>query len=176
MDCVTLKELAQEFGLDRSNVRRYVLGAGFEPVRVRTPESRGQLTLALTMEDAEAVRELRNREGFIKSQIVDENGDGYFYIIQLIPELKSERIKLGYTKNVRARLKAHQTTAPTARMLKAYPCKRTWEPAAISVVTKEGCTLIGGEVYDCTSLDAITNRCDTFFALMPQIDKGENEK
>ena len=176
MDFVTLKELAQEFGLDRSNVRKYVLSAGFEPVRVRTPESRGQLTLALTVEDAETVRDLRDKEGFIKSQVVDENGDGYIYVIQLVPELKPERIKLGYTKNIQSRLKAHKTTAPTAKILKEYPCKRTWEPAAISVVTKDGCILIGGEVYDCTSLDTIMNRCDAFFMLMPQVDKKGDEK
>lgn len=166
IEYITLKDLATELGLDRSNTRKYVLQAGFSPLKVRTPESRGQLTLALSTADAEAVRELRQREGFISQQAVD-NGAGQFYVIQLVPDLDVNRVKLGFAGNVAARLQAHRTSAPTAELVKAWPCKRSWERAAIDCVTQDGCTLIANEVFTCNTLEVLIERGDAFFAIMP---------
>ena len=93
---------------------------------------------------------------------------GRFYIIQLVPDIKPERVKLGYSDNIEKRLKTHRTTAPTAKLLKSYPCKRTWEPVVIGLVT-HGCQDVGGEVFDCDSLCAIVERCNGVFRLMPTI-------
>jgi hypothetical protein len=163
---VTLKELAAEFGLDRSNVRKYVLQAGFSPLKVRTSESRGQLTLALSEEDAEAVRELRQRQGFTSHRPVD-NGEGQFYIIQLVPDLDTSRVKLGFASNVDARLQAHRTAAPTAELVKAWPCKRSWERAAMDCMTQSGCTLIANEVFMCDDIETMIKYGDSFFGIMP---------
>jgi len=167
---ITLKELAREFGLDRSNVRKYVLSAGFEPVKIRTPESRGQLTLALTMEDAEAVRELRNKEGFLKVRAVNGSDGGYFYVAQLLPEVKPKRVKLGHTNNVKARLSSHQTVAPNVVLLGEWACKRTWEAAVIASITRvgSGCVKVGQEVFDCDNLTDLVDRAQKFFEIMPK--------
>lgn len=165
---VTLKNLAQEMGLDRSNMRKYVINAGFVPARIRTPESRGQLTLALTSADADAIRNLRDREGYLKIKAVSEkNGKGWFYIIQLVPKLKPERVKLGFTSNLDSRLSAHQTAAPTARIVGNWPCRKAWEIAAIDSITREGCQSLSNEVVDCNSLDELLDRAQEFFDQMP---------
>jgi len=170
-DYILLKDLAKELGIDRSNARRYVLKTGFSMLKVRTPESRGQLTLALTPEDAEAVRELRQSQGYAvgkhPGKVIIDNGIGFFYIIQLIPELEAERIKLGFAADIETRLQAHKTAAPTAKLLKAWPCKRSWELAAIASLTREGCERISDEVFRVNSLDSLVEGGNAFFALMP---------
>ena len=93
---ITLRELADEFGLDRSHTRKYVLKLGFSPIRIRTQDSKNQLTLAVTIEDAEAIREIRASQGYGSSGKPADNSKGYFYIIQVIPEFAPTRIKLGF--------------------------------------------------------------------------------
>jgi hypothetical protein len=61
---VTLRELAEQLGMDRSHLRKYILKHGFEPVRIRTKASLHQLTLALSEAEAERVRQLRRSQGF----------------------------------------------------------------------------------------------------------------
>ena len=61
---VTVKDLAAELGLERSTLRKYILKNGFKPHNERPPESRGQATLALTMEEADAVKALRTSQGW----------------------------------------------------------------------------------------------------------------
>ena len=60
---VSLKQLAEELGLDRSNTRKYVLKQGLKPHKRRTPDSGNQLTLALRVEEAEYIRNKRREEG-----------------------------------------------------------------------------------------------------------------
>lgn len=64
-DVVVLKDLAAELGMDRSHMRRFVLGLGIDPFFVRTQESRNQATLAVSVEEAEQVRAARREAGFL---------------------------------------------------------------------------------------------------------------
>lgn len=166
MKYVTLKQLADELDIDRSHLRRYVLQKGLEPFKVRTAESRGQATLALNLADAETVRELRAQEGFTYDAPVI-NGAGFFYVIQLVPDLAPNRVKLGFASDIDARLQAHRTSAPTAELVKAWPCKRSWEIAAIASVTRVECQSLSNEAFDCDDLNSLVLRCDEFFAIMP---------
>ncbi len=164
---IPLKVLAAELGLDRSNMRKYILKHGFTPVSVRTPDSRNQSTLALQIDDAEAVRQLRTTQGFGAGLTPLEGGSGYFYVIQLVPDLAPGRIKLGFASDVVTRLGAHQTAAPTAALVKMWPCKRSWEGAAIDSITRSGCVRIGAEVYQCDSVDEVVWQGNQFFDIMP---------
>jgi hypothetical protein len=166
---VSLKTLAYELGLDRSNMRKYVLKHGFALLSVRTPDSRHQLTLALTVEDAEILRELRNSQGFGVNPTPTDNGKGYLYVIQLIPELAPNRVKLGFATDAIARLSAHQTASPTAKLVKSWPCKRSWEGTVIESATRVGCTHIANEVFECDDLFALVERCNALFSIMPSV-------
>lgn len=168
MGYTTIKALADELGIDRSNMRKYVLKHGFAPVSIRTADSSNQATLALLDEDAEMIRVLRTKQGFSATlQKPLDNEHGFFYLIQLVPDLDPLRVKLGWTNDTLNRLSAHRTAAPTAELIKAWICRKAWEIAAIHSATRIDCALIGSEVYRCTDLDALTARCDAFFALMP---------
>lgn len=178
---ILLKNLAQELGMDRSHARRYVLKNDIPMFRIRTIESRGQPTLALTPEDAEAVKELRQSQGYAVSghpgEVIMNNHHGWFYIIQLVPELDEGRVKLGFAGNVETRLQSHRTVAPTAELAKTWPCKQSWEKAAIDCVVGDkatNCWSIGGEVYGCRDLGLLVQRGDAFFSIMPGIANDEH--
>lgn len=166
---VLVSDLATELGMDKSNLRRYIIDHGIGMAKVRTQNSRGQLTLALSIEGAEAVRAFRQTDGYA-SQVIVSDGPGYFYIVQVIPELLPTRVKLGYATSPETRLKAHQTSAPTASLLKVWPCKRVWEQTVIDSITRVDCTLVANEVFDCGKLDSLIQRGNVLFSLMPDLD------
>ena len=170
MEYVTLVNLAQEFGIDRSHIRKYVLKNGFSPVRIRTPESGGQQTLALTREDAESVRALRQQQGFNHYTPTPNGTDGFFYIIQVVPELSPNRVKLGFANNAQDRLASHRTSAPTAVLVRAWQCKRPWEACAIASIARIGCKLVANEVYEADSIQNLISRGNEFFKIMPQME------
>jgi hypothetical protein len=93
---VSLKSLAVELGLDRSNMRKYVLKAGVTPHKRRTPDSAGQLTLAVTSDEADSIRTRRREQGFLGGARPVPSEVGVFYVVQLVPELDSRRVKFGY--------------------------------------------------------------------------------
>ena len=166
---VTVKQLAKDIGLDSSNARKYVLKQGFEFTKIRTRESGNQFVNALSEQDAETIKLIRQRDGYMDEEhigVSTNKGPGYFYVIQLVPELDPLRIKFGFASNVDARLSAHRTSAPTAELVKAWTCKQSWERAVIDSVTRIGCQLIASEVFVCDDLGALIERCNQFFALM----------
>lgn len=167
-DYIILNDLADELGFDKSNLRKYLVQKNVTPLKVRDPQRGNQAVSALTLEDAEFIRQEREREGFgLKGVTPIENGEGYFYVIQLIPELAPNRVKLGFAADVATRLQSHRTAAPTAQIVKAWHCKRSWEVAAMASLTRIESALIANEVYECTDLASLISRGDDFFSLMP---------
>lgn len=171
-DYRTIAQLATELGMDRSGLRKYAISNGFEFVRVRTLETRGQPTLALSVEQAERLSALRAVQGYSGSpsaRIAPVVNAGFFYVISLIPEFDPRRVKLGFAQDVQGRLGAHRTAAPTAQLVKSWPCRRSWESVAIESITRTECTQIGQEVFDCVDLDRLVMRAEAFFVVMPSI-------
>lgn len=168
---VSIKELAAELGMDRSHARRYVLNLGLEPVKRRTPDSGGQPTLTVSSEEADFIRRTRKEQGFLGSAKAVTTEAGFFYAIQLVPDLDPNRIKLGFADNVETRLAQHRTSAPTASLLKSWPCKRSWERTAIDALVAVGGRLLLNEVFEFSDVDAVLKRADEFLALLP--DPGD---
>ena len=65
MEYVPIREMAEQLGMEPKNCRAYLLSRGFVPTKIRTKETHGQLTLALSREEFERLRETRRREGFL---------------------------------------------------------------------------------------------------------------
>lgn len=164
---VSISELSREIGLDRSHTRRYALHHGFTFTKIRTLDSKNQLTLALTKEDAETLYELRRNQGFGQSGLPSENGHGFFYAVQPLPDLAPNRIKLGWANDPDSRLSAYKTISPDAKILKSWPCRSSWERAAIASITRAECKQIGVEIFHCDNVETLLKRGDDFFALMP---------
>lgn len=165
-DYVSLKQLSGELDMDRSHARRYVLRHGIQPHKRRTPDSQNQLTLAVTVQEAEAIKAKRREEGFLDGARPVSKEVGVFYVIRLVPELDPKRIKLGYADDLSSRLSQHRTAAPTATVLKSWACKRVWEATVIDCLTANGCRLILNEVFECDSIDELLARGDALFNLL----------
>ena len=168
---VSLKLLAPELGLDRSNMRKYALKVGVKPHKRRTPDSAGQLTLAVTAAEAEFLRTKRREQGFLEASRPVSPEVGSFYIIQLVPDLDPHRLKFGFADAIQCRLAQHRTSAPTAQVVKTWPCRRAWEGTVIDGLTAGACRLILNEVYECDDLATVVERGDAIFALLPPPDK-----
>lgn len=170
-DYVTLKEISDRIGLDRSNTRKWLKAQGFDFVQVRDLDSR-QLVNALTIEDAERAVTLRLERGFdcqrsaAATVLVANEGVGYFYAMRLMPDVAPNRIKLGFASTLQTRLDAHRTTCPRLEVVKTWPCQKVYEPAAIAAAVNGTSDLYGGEVYDVKSVDALVERLDLFFGLL----------
>ena len=169
MHYVTIKEVAEKIGMDRSHARRFVLSLGIRPEKRRVSGSNGQLVLTVSPEQANKIIEARNAKGFGSKSIVVDNENGFFYVIQLVPDLDPRRIKLGFANNTKERLMQHRTAAPTAVIVKDWPCKRSWEKVAIDCVS-QGAKHILNEVYESEDIDGIVEIADDFFSLMPDVN------
>lgn len=167
---VSLKQLAAQLGMDRSQARKYVLKLGYTPSWLRTSDSGGQRSLVVTTDEAEAIIATRLHD--YGDPVSGSSGQptpdhGFFYIIQLVPELDPRRVKLGFAVSVEERLSQHRTAAPTATCLRVWPCKRIWELPAIDCLVHDTARLILNEVYECEGVDALVQKAEAFFALMP---------
>lgn len=169
-DFVSIKNLAKLLGMDRSHARRYVMKLGYSFHRRRTPDSGSQLTLCVTGAEANEIASQRQDKGFLASTVVAISDVGVFYAIQLVPDLDPKRLKLGFTESLDQRLSQHRTAAPTARVLRTWPCKRSWELTVIDALTCEGCRLILNEVFECDDLDMLVKRGDALFSMLPAPD------
>ena len=165
---VALSELAAELRLDRSNMLKYAKKLNISTQDRRTPKSKNQLTKTVTLDDAEIIRKTRQREGFTNDATIVSVPDwGVFYIIQLVPEYDQKRLKLGFTDNLDNRLSQHKTAAPTATVLKSWPCKRVWEKTIIDALTIRHCRLVANEVFECDSYEKLVGLADTIFDILP---------
>ena len=167
-DLVGIPEIAKRLGLDATSVRRLIAREG-DALKIQIQRGKSDRVL-LTREDAEkliASYEARRAPSPVDSEdTATFDRHGYFYIIQLVPEAIPNRVKIGFADNVERRLADHRTAAPTAKLLKAWPCKRSWEFAATDSATRSGCKLVLNEVYE-GDLEEFIKRSDAFFALMP---------
>lgn len=170
---VTLASIADELGLDRSYLRKYIIKSNIGTFMVRTIESKGQPTLAVTPADAEYIKEKRSMEGFAinddNGSLIEISADEYFYLLLLVPEYSKCRIKIGYASDLSGRIATHRTTCPTLDVVKTWRCKRTWESPLIDLVAND-CKRVGQEVFDCEDVEELVARLDTFFDLMPGLD------
>jgi len=167
---VSIKDLAKRLGMDRSHARRYVMKLGYSFHKRRTPDSGSQLTLCVTSAEADEIASQRADKGFTASTVVATSDVGVFYVIQLVPDLDPKRLKLGFAESLDQRLSQHRTAAPTARVLRAWPCKRSWELTTIDALTREGCRLILNEVFECDDPVSLVKRGDAFFSMLPAPD------
>jgi hypothetical protein len=164
---ISIKHLAEKLGMDRSHARRYVLKLGFKPQKRRTADSGSQLTLTVTQTEAESILKHRQDQGFTALGKPVESESGVFYVIQLVPELDSRRIKLGFAIDLNDRLTQHRTSAPTAKVLKSWPCRRSWETTVMDCLSSVACHHILNEVFECDALNELIEKGDALFEMLP---------
>jgi hypothetical protein len=148
-EMMTLAEIATRLNIDTSSVRRLIARES-ETLELKVHRGKYDKVL-LPQDDADRlIASYQARRGQVTQNDESAKFDryGYFYIIQLIPEALPNRVKIGFADNVEKRVGEHRTAAPTAKLLKTWPCKRSWDYAAMDSITREGCKLVLNEVYE----------------------------
>jgi hypothetical protein len=176
-DMLGISDIAKRLKIDEANVRRLIARES-GTLKIEIHRGKG-LKKLFTREDAEKLIARYEAKRGGNALIDDEESeykydrDGFFYLIQLIPEALPTRIKIGYADSVERRLGEHRTAAPTAKVIKTWPCKRSWDFAAMDSITREGCLLVLNEVYE-GDPQGFIERGNNFFSIMPD-PKSEKE-
>jgi len=92
-------------------------------------------------------------------------------VVQLEPTHDRGRFKVGFTTDIDGRLRHHRCSAPFAQCVRTWPCRRTWERAAIDCVTI-GAEQLHTEVFRVDSIHVVIERTDEFFGVMPVIPEA----
>lgn len=174
-DQIQYREIAKRLGVDDSTVRRLIAKHGpslaITVQKGRSNTSNSKWTHFISREDADRLIAFYEKQ----NAVIDRDDDGiddqiqdfgYFYLIQLVPEALPNRIKVGYTDDLDQRLRDHQTAAPTARVIASWPCKRSWDYAAMDSVTRADCRWVLNEVWE-GDPEGFAKRAAAFFANMP---------
>jgi hypothetical protein len=172
-EMVKIAEIAKRLGVDQTTVRRLIARES-DVLQIVLHRGKGD-KLLLTKDDAERlIASNEARRGPVSasadgSDTAKYDRYGYFYLIQLVPEALPNRVKIGFADNVEKRLAEHRTAAPTAKLLKAWPCKRSRDYAAMDSIARNGCKLVLNEVYE-GDINGFVERGDTYFGVMPNPD------
>jgi hypothetical protein len=170
-EMVGIADIAKRLNVDTTTIRRLIARES-EALQLILNRGKGE-KLLLSKDDAEKlIASYEARRGPVTAGSEGSEGFdryGYFYIIQLVPEAISNRVKIGFADNVEKRLAEHRTAAPTAKLLKTWPCKRSWDYAAMDSITRDGCKLVLNEVYE-GEVEGFIDRGNQFFAVMPSPD------
>ena len=158
---VLVYELARELPMHKSNLSKLIDKLEIKKISVRSPEKNNQLVSAITEEDAEAVRKYRS-----DFEIIEHANEGVFYILQLLPEIDSLRVKLGFAQDLNDRISYFRTLLPELVVLKTWKCDKNLEKTVIRMAITSECEQVGIEVYRVTSVENTVTRLDKIFDML----------
>jgi hypothetical protein len=177
---IAVVDLADELQVRKQTIFKVLKRLGIQATRRREMDRGNQYIAVISNVEVDAVRIELSRTARSKqpslsgSDAVYLNEEfGVFYLMQLEPDHDPGRFKVGFTTDLEGRLRKHRCSAPFIRPLKSWPCRRTWERAAMDCMTIEA-EKLHTEVFRAKSLESIGERGDRFFSLMPSL-AGESE-
>ena len=181
-DRISVIEAAQAVGYGKQGVFKILSRLGIETFRERNANHNGQAIAYISLEDFRLLRSTVASRQNATAIDADPDGDllglenGVFYLIQLEPEHDPGRFKVGFAGSINERLRSHKCSAPFARVVKTWACKRLWERTVIDCVTSD-CEQLHTEVFRTDDLASVIAKCDAFFELMPRIgDNGDSTR
>lgn len=170
-DRISVIQAADVLGVRKQMVFKMLKRLGIESTKEKDSNHRGQAIAFITLPEFDRLRAETNASSQLLDSGNDKEGEnlgtepGEFYIMQLEPEHDPGRFKLGFG-DVAERLRSHKCSAPFAKVLGSWPCKRLWERTAIDCVSA-GCERIHTEVFRTDNLERVVERCRNFFEMMP---------
>ena len=151
----SLRDVAKEIGVTYQTVKSRTELLEIEVVQIQNDKNSYQSSIRIA--------DLARLKDSLANKSHSENG--FFYIIALIPEYNRGRLKVGFASNVEERLGQHRTAAPTAELVRSWPCKRSFEKTIIAALSSLG-KQVRNEVYDFDNVDLIVSKAETLFSLL----------
>lgn len=171
-ELLTAAEVAEELGVHRSPAHKIIRRPGVSTRQIKGES--GQAEVHIWSLDLPRIREAAHRPGGAAKRLdLAESDDdaGVFYLIQLEPDLAPGRFKVGYTDRLERRSQKFRSVVLMLQVVQIWPCRRGWEFTAIAAITA-GCERLGAEVFETDRLEAVVERANSFFALLPSRDQA----
>jgi hypothetical protein len=182
-DLISVIDIANHYGKHKQSIFKVLKRLGIEPRKLRSTHKRGQLIsyitndeyrrlgeeLSLTDDSADSGHDMNHA---VTDALLGE--EGVFYLLLLEPDHDPGRFKIGFAQSFPERLRALRCSAPFAKLVKTWPCKRLWEKTAIECVA-DGCDRLHTEVFRTDSIESVLAKCEQFFDLMPQLRDRRRE-
>jgi len=173
---ISVIDIARHSNKHKQTVFKVIKRLGIEMTMQRRSDSRNQMVAYVTEDDSERIaEELAGMRITLSQDSTDEALDfvsaevGVFYLIQLEPNLDPVRFKVGFASNMTDRLRALRCSAPMAKIVATWRCRRLWEKTAIEAVTF-GLERLHTEVFRAVAIEAVRQKCDAFFDVMPPLE------
>jgi hypothetical protein len=181
-EVISVSDIGQQLGRRKQSIFKVLRRLQIKPIKRRDASKGNQLVSFITLPEAERVRaECLSRMQVIRAgeedsdDVVYSTESGVFYLIQLEPEHDPGRFKVGFAASIVERLRQHRCSAPFATTLRKWPCRRSWERAAIDCVTFD-CEQIHTEVFRTDSIESVIARGEAFFKMMPRVEGETDDK
>lgn len=167
-ELISVAEAAKALGRNKQSLFKLINRLKLEKVFIKSEDARGQTAAFISIEDFYILKaHVEGASSTSESQENDATTSGYFYIIQLEPELDPRRLKLGFAASVDGRIRKHKTSAPFSKVLASWPCKLLWEKTVIDCLT-ENCERVYTEVFRVQDVGKTIQTAAAFFELMPK--------
>lgn len=171
-DDISVIDVSKEIGKRKQTVFKVIRRLGIETKKLRASEAHGQLISYISKDDFSDIKNELETESDTSLPNTQNSEFGVFYLIQLEPEHDPCRIKLGFATNINERLRSHRCSAPFAKVISTWPCKLLWEKTVIECATIN-CEKLHTEVFRSESIEAVKNRCNEIFTLLPNLNDDE---
>ncbi len=184
-DLTSIIDLAERLGIRKQSIFKILDRLEIQPQKHRDVSKKNQFTSFVTSVEAEKIsrecEKIALRSGPVEGELETDETDlgsttvGVFYLIQLEPDHDPGRFKVGFTSDLDGRLQKHRCSAPFAIVAKTWPCRRTWERAAIDCATVEA-EQLHTEVFRLEAIAMAIARADGFFNVMPAVNAGAGDE
>lgn len=124
-----------------------------------------RLSKAVTKEESIFIKNKREEMGFSGSTKIAYKNKTYgcFYIVQPFPDIVPNRIKLGFSDDIKQRMATYRTLAPECILLKSWECKRQWEKALIELITTKECKPLTSELFEVKDIEKTLESAENIF-------------
>jgi hypothetical protein len=176
-ETISVIEAARQLERKKATVFKVMRRLGIVPRKRRDSASKNQMVAYIALDEFQRVKDALAIRGSLEpdGDGLDANADGFisaeigvFYLIQLEPDHDPLRFKVGFAANLAERHRVLRCAAPFCIVVKTWPCRRLWEKTAIDCVTS-GCERLHTEVFRSSEIQAVVERCERFFAMMPPV-------
>ena len=99
---------------------------------------------------------------------------GYIYAVQLMPESKPERLKVGFTEDTDKRITSMKNTCPNATLLRCWKAERSKEKVVLSNM-REMYINVGGEVFDVDNIKVCISNINKILLNKKGVKKPERK-